>query len=45
MDLALSHGVNFLDTAELYPVPLRLETCGRTEEYIGRWMKVGQGAG
>ncbi|PSC75257.1 aldo keto reductase [Micractinium conductrix] len=39
MDLALSHGVNFLDTAELYPVPLRLETCGRTEEYIGRWMK------
>lgn len=24
--------------AELYPVPPRAETCGRTEEYIGRWM-------
>lgn len=32
-------GGNFIDTAELYPVPPRAETCGRTEEYIGRWLK------
>ena len=32
-------GGNFIDTAELYPVPPRKETCGRTEEYIGRWMQ------
>jgi aryl-alcohol dehydrogenase-like predicted oxidoreductase len=39
LDLALAHGVNFIDTAELYPVPTRAETCGRTEEYIGRWLR------
>lgn len=37
MDLALDQGVNFWDTAELYPVPPRAETGGRTEEIIGRW--------
>ncbi|WP_149140479.1 aldo/keto reductase [Gemmobacter caeruleus] len=36
--LALDHGVNFWDTAELYPVnPVRVETAGRTEEIIGAW--------
>lgn len=39
MDLALERGVNFWDTAELYPVPPRAETAGRTEEYIGNWLR------
>lgn len=35
---ALDHGVDFWDTAELYPVnPMRAETVGRTEEIIGTW--------
>lgn len=38
MDYALDHGVNFFDTAEMYPVPNRAETVGRTEAYIGSWM-------
>lgn len=33
-------GCRLPTAAELYPVPPRPETCGRTEEYIGRWMKV-----
>ena len=38
-DLALDHGVNFWDTAEMYPVnPVRAETVGRTEEIIGTWL-------
>lgn len=39
LDFALAHGVNFIDTAELYPVPPRPETQGRTETYIGNWLK------
>ena len=39
MDYALEKGVNFFDTAELYPVPARKETSGRTEKYIGTWFK------
>ena len=39
MDLALGRGVNFWDTAELYPVPPRAETAGRTEEMIGNWFR------
>ena len=39
MDLALARGVNFMDTAELYPIPPKPETQGRTETYIGNWMK------
>ncbi|MCR9213329.1 MAG: NADP(H)-dependent aldo-keto reductase [Proteobacteria bacterium] len=38
MDLALEMGVNFLDTAELYPIPPKAETQGLTEKYIGNWM-------
>jgi aryl-alcohol dehydrogenase-like predicted oxidoreductase len=39
LDLALDHGVDFLDTAELYPTqPVRAETIGRTEEIIGAWL-------
>lgn len=37
MDYALSKGVNFWDTAELYAVPPEPETQGLTEQYIGSW--------
>jgi aryl-alcohol dehydrogenase-like predicted oxidoreductase len=37
MDYAVSRGVNFFDTAELYAIPPRPETQGRTEEIIGSW--------
>ncbi|MFI2741411.1 NADP(H)-dependent aldo-keto reductase [Zhouia sp. PK063] len=39
MDYALSQGVNFFDTAELYPVPARPETYATTEKIIGTWFK------
>ena len=39
LDLAVAHGVNFIDTAEMYPVAPRAETAGRTESYIGTWLK------
>jgi aryl-alcohol dehydrogenase-like predicted oxidoreductase len=39
LDLAVSRGVNFIDSAEMYPVPPRAETQGRTESYIGSWLK------
>ncbi len=39
LDYAQSRGVNFIDTAEMYPVPPRSETQGRTEDYVGRWLK------
>lgn len=39
LDSAFARGVNFLDTAELYPIPPKSETQGRTEAYIGNWMQ------
>jgi aryl-alcohol dehydrogenase-like predicted oxidoreductase len=39
LDRAVAAGINFIDTAEMYPVPPNGETMGRTEEYIGRWLK------
>jgi aryl-alcohol dehydrogenase-like predicted oxidoreductase len=39
MDYALTQGVNFFDTAELYAIPAKAETYGRTEEIIGEWIK------
>lgn len=39
MDYAVEHGINFFDTAELYAVPPRAETYGRTEEIIGTWFE------
>lgn len=38
LDRAVERGVNFLDTAEMYSVPARKETCGATETIIGRWL-------
>lgn len=38
LDLALDAGINFIDTAEMYPVPPNAETQGRTEAYIGTWL-------
>jgi aryl-alcohol dehydrogenase-like predicted oxidoreductase len=39
MDYALEQGVNFFDTAELYPVPAKAELYGHTEKIIGNWFK------
>lgn len=40
MDCALDHGVNFIDTAEMYPTnPLSKETAGNTERIIGNWLE------
>lgn len=39
LDYALERGINFIDTAEMYPVMPRAETQGRTESYIGSWLK------
>lgn len=38
IDRCLAAGLNFVDTAEMYPTyPVKAETCGRTEEIIGTW--------
>ncbi len=42
MDYAVEKGVNFFDTAELYPVPATKETQGRTSKIIGNWLKIKQ---
>ncbi|RQW63054.1 NADP(H)-dependent aldo-keto reductase [Vibrio viridaestus] len=39
LDYALDHGINFIDTAEMYPVPPKAETQGKTEEFIGNWLE------
>ena len=39
MDFAVERGVNFFDTAEMYPVYPKKETCGKSEEIIGNWLK------
>ena len=39
MDYALSQGVNFFDTAELYPVPATPQTYADTERIIGNWFQ------
>ncbi len=38
LDAACERGVTFLDTADVYPIPPTVETAGRTEEVLGRWM-------
>lgn len=44
LDRALERGVNFLDTAELYPIPPKAGTQGATETIIGSWLKARPGA-
>ena len=39
LDRAAAGGVTFLDTADRYPTGGSLETVGRTEEILGRWLK------
>ena len=39
IDAALAAGVNFIDTAEMYPVPPKAQTYSRTEAIIGTWLK------
>jgi aryl-alcohol dehydrogenase (NADP+) len=39
LDTAAAAGINFLDTADVYPLGGGLDTAGRTEEIIGRWLK------
>ena len=39
LDTAAEAGINFLDTADVYPLGGGLENAGRTEEIIGRWLK------
>jgi len=39
LDLALGEGINFIDTAEMYPVPPMPETQGETERIIGNYLK------
>jgi len=39
LDEALAQGINFIDTAEMYPVPPMAQTQGRTEAFIGTWLK------
>ena len=39
MDRAFEAGIDFFDTAELYPVPPKAEWVFQTEEIVGRWLK------
>lgn len=42
IDMAAAQGVNFMDSAEMYPVnPVKVETVGLTEEIIGNWFRKG----
>jgi aryl-alcohol dehydrogenase-like predicted oxidoreductase len=38
LDYAVAQGINFIDTAEMYPVPPNAKTQGRTETILGRWL-------
>ncbi len=38
MNYANERGVNYIDTAEIYPIYPRQKTCGKTEEIIGKWL-------
>ena len=39
LDYAIARGINFIDTAEMYPVPPKAETYARTETMVGNWLK------
>ena len=38
LDYAIAQGINFIDTAEMYPVPPNATTQGRTEIFLGNWL-------
>lgn len=38
LDYAIAQGINFIDTAEMYPVPPNAQTQGRTEKHVGTWL-------
>ena len=38
LDYAIAQGINVIDTAEMYPVPVSATTQGRTETYLGNWL-------
>ncbi len=42
MDKAYENGINFFDTAELYPVPPKASWSGETEKIVGEWLKTKQ---
>ena len=44
LERSLARGVNFIDTAEMYSVPPKAETCGHTETIIGNWFAKNPGA-
>ena len=39
LDYSISQNVNFIDTAEIYPIPPNADSQGRTETYIGTWLR------
>jgi aryl-alcohol dehydrogenase-like predicted oxidoreductase len=39
LDYALAQGINLIDAAEMYPIPTAAEFQGRTEQYIGNWLR------
>src|SRR5207302_3482969 len=39
LDQAADLGIDFIDLAVVYPVPASIETAGRTEEIVGRWLE------
>lgn len=39
LDYAVAQGINFIDTAEIYPIPPNADSQGKTEQYIGTWLK------
>ncbi|MBU6954920.1 NADP(H)-dependent aldo-keto reductase [Hahella sp. HN01] len=39
LNYSVDQGINFIDTAEMYPVPPQADTQGRTEAYLGSWLK------
>jgi aryl-alcohol dehydrogenase-like predicted oxidoreductase len=38
LEYAVAQGINFIDSAEMYPVPPNAQTQGRTEKYLGTWL-------
>lgn len=42
LDMALDAGINFIDTAEMYPVPPNKQTYGDTERFLGEWLSANQ---